>query len=295
VTSAREFGGNSKNMDNRTGSRTNALEYSRVYEHEAPRISLLLHLRAKLRSFGRWFSPIDDFDWDDYPAHYRAENKFNRRFFTDDLRDVEFTFTNGKLYLLADCKPLNPTHRCLLEAICNLPDIGSIAEIGVGGGRYVANLRLLLGQDVRLFGYDRARQQITFFGELFPDVFRETTTGVMDVTEQAIREEALPDVVYASTVLMHIQRPDAYRSALRNLLASARNFAVLMDNWGAHDYYADLVAQAERDTAMRLYTYDSGANVAIVIAVGGRTLGAPYVPLTDPAALQRYLRCSGER
>jgi hypothetical protein len=280
-------------MANSTGSRTNALDYSRVYEHEAPRLSLLLHLRTKLRSFGRWFSPIDDFDWDDYPAHYRAENEFNRRFFTDDLRDVEVIFRNGKLFLLADCKPLNPTHRCLLEALCNLPDLGSIAEIGVGGGRYLANLRLLLGRDVRLSGYDLARQQIAFFAELFPEVFRETTTGVMDLTKEALREEALPDVVYASTVLMHIQRPDAYRHALRHFLASARNFAVLMDNWGAHDYFGDLSACVrESDTrgARTLYVYDSGANIAIVVALGGRALVEPYEPLRDGLILGKYLR-----
>jgi hypothetical protein len=274
---------------NKVDIRTNAAEYARVYAGEAPHISLWLHLRAKLRSIKGFFSPIDDYDWDDYPAHYRAENEFNRRFFTDDLRDVEFLFTNGKLYLLADCKPLNQTHRCVYEAICNLPGVRSIAEIGVGGGRYLANLRLLLGPDVVLFGYDRAPLQIRFFQELFPEVFRETTTGIMDLTEASIKEDSLPDLVYAVTVLMHIQRPEAYRSALRNLLASARHFVLLLDNWNAHDYFTDLAAYIATDPAARLYTYDSGANIAVVVALGGRTLDAPYVPWTDPAALQRYL------
>ena len=274
---------------NKAVIRTNAIEYSRVYEGEAPRISLWLHLRAKIRSLRRWFSPIDDFDWDDYPALYRAENEFNRRFFTDDLRDVDFLFTNAKLYLLADCKPLNQTHRCVYEAICNLPNIRSLAEIGVGGGRYLANFRLLLGRDVELSGYDRAPLQIKFFQELFPEVFRETRTGVMDLTEASIKEGPLPEVVYAVTVLMHIQRPDAYQSALRNLLASARNFVLILDNWNAHDYYADLFAQAANDPDMRLYTYDSGANIAVIVALGGRTLDEPYVPLTDAAVLHRYM------
>jgi hypothetical protein len=274
---------------NKAVSRTNAADYSRVYEGESPRVSLWLHLRAKFRSLKRWFSPIDDFDWDDYPAHYRAENEFNRRFFTDDLRDVDFVFASGKLYLLADCKPLNQTHRCVYEAICNLPAIRSIAEIGVGGGRYLANFRLLLGQDVELSGYDRAPLQIKLFQELFPEVFRETRTGVMDLTEASIKEEPPPEVVYAVTVLMHIQRPDAYQRALRNLLASARNFVLILDNWSSHDYYADLLALAANDPDTRFYTYDSGANIAIIVALGGRALEAPYVPLTDPAVLQRYL------
>ncbi len=277
-------------ITNKADTRTNAAEYARVYAGEAPHISLWLHLRAKLRSIKRMFSPIDDFDWDDYPAHYRAENEFNRRFFTDDLRDAEFLFTNGKLYLLADCKPLNLTHRCVYEAICNLPGIRSIAEIGVGGGRYLANLRLLLGRDVVLFGYDRAPLQIKFFQELFPEVFRETTTGIMDLTETSIKEEPLPDLVYAVTVLMHIQRPDAYRNALSNLLASGRQFVLLLDHWNAHDYFTDLAAYTASDPSARLYTYDSGANIAVVVAKGGHTLDAPYVPLTDPGALRRYLR-----
>lgn len=269
--------------------RTNAADYEKVYEGDAPRISFPLQLRAKLQSLRKKFSPADDFDWDDYPAHYRAENEFNRRYFTDDLRDVEFLFANGKLYLLADCKPVNQTHRCVYEAICNLPDVRSIAEIGVGGGRYLANLRLLLGRGVELSGYDRAPLQIKFFEELFPEVFRETTTGVMDLTEASIKKESLPDLVYAVTVLMHIQRPDAYQGALRNLLASARNFVLILDNWNAHDYYGDLLAQASYSTDMRLYTYDSGANIAVIVALGGRTLGEPYVPLTDGAVLQRYM------
>jgi hypothetical protein len=131
--------------------------------------------------------------------------------------------------------------------------------------------------------------QIKLFQELFPEVFCETTTGIMDLTEVSIKEAPLPDLVYAITVLMHIQRPDAYRNALRNLLASARHFVLLLDNWNAHDYYADLLADTAHDPAIQLYTYDSGANIAVIVALGGRTLDAPYVPLTDPAALRRYL------
>jgi hypothetical protein len=273
--------------DNRL-NHTNAAEYARIYKDATPYISMGLRVKARLRSLTRWIRPVDDFDWNAYPAHYRAEHEFNGRFFTDDLNEVDFQFANGKLYLLADCKPLNPTHRCLLEAISNLPAVDSIAEVGVGGGRFLANLNAILGGHVRLSGYDRSAQQLAFFKELFPEIFRQTKTSVMDLTEKPIAEPDLPDVVFASTVLMHIKRPDAYQAALKNLLASARKFVVLMDNWSSHDYFHDLQAQTASAPDVRLYTYDSGANIAVVVAVGGLTLTAPYVPLDDPSPLKRY-------
>jgi SAM-dependent methyltransferase len=275
-------------MSDKKTNRTNAIDYARVYANESPQLSMGLRVRSRLRSLGRWIRPIDDFDWNAYPVHYRAEHEFNRRFFTDDLREVDFLFSNGKLYLLADCKPLNPTHRCLLEAIGNLPAVERIAEVGVGGGRYLANLNAILGDRVRLSGYDRSPQQLAFFKELFPEIFRQAKTSVMDLTEGPIATADLPDVVYASTVLMHIKRPDAYQAALNNLLASALKFVVLMDNWSSHDYFQDLQAQTANDPSMRLYTYDSGANIAVVVAVGGLILSAPYVPLDDPITLRRY-------
>jgi SAM-dependent methyltransferase len=275
-------------MNDKRTNRTNAIDYARIYANESPQLSMGLRVKSRLRSLRRWIRPIDDFDWNAYPAHYRAEHEFNRRFFTDDLNEVDFQFENGKLYLLADCKPLNPTHRCLLEAICNLPDVDSIAEVGVGGGRYLANLNAILGDRVRLSGYDRSSQQLAFFKELFPEVHGKAKTSVMDLTEGPIANADLPDVVYASTVLMHIKRPDAYRAALTNLLASARKFVVLMDNWSSHDYFQDLQAQTVNKTGLRLYTYDSGANIAVVVAAGGLSLGTPYVPLSDAATLKRY-------
>ena len=276
-------------MSSHHGSRTNASEYADVYSGTSPRTSLTLRLRSGLRTLGRRFRPMDDFDWSDYPSHYRVEHAFNRRYFTDDLRDVDFLFHDGRLYLLADCKPLNPTHRCILEAICNLPGVRSIAEVGVGGGRYIANLRAILGRDVKFAGYDLAPGQLKFFSELFPDVFAETQTAVMDLTQTAIPSEDRPDLVYASTVLMHIQRPDAYQRALRNLLASARSYVLLMDNWRSHHYFADLQAFAKERPDTRLYAYDSGANLAVVVAFEGRTLEAPYVALTSANQLQKYM------
>jgi hypothetical protein len=77
---------------------------------------------------------MDDFDWESYTIHYRAESDFCKRFFTMDLSTIDFKFNNGKIYILGDCKPLNLTWRCIYEAVYNLPGFASVAEIGIGGG-----------------------------------------------------------------------------------------------------------------------------------------------------------------
>ena len=202
---------------------------------------------------------------------------------------------SGKVYLLGDCKPLHPVHRCVWEAISNLPGIDSVAEIGTGAGYLIVGLRELLGQSVRLSASDLNPKQLEYFGELYPDVFRKIPTGVLDITQSAIQGEERPDVVFACTVLMHIQRPEAYQTALRNLLLSGTRFAVLMDNWDAHDYFPDLTRLIDHDEELRgsrLYTYDSGASIVVVVSLQKGTVLEPpfYQPMTNGTILKKYFR-----
>ena len=116
--------------------------------------------------------------------------------------------------------------------------------------------------------------------------FAAMSTGLLDLTVAAIPERQLPDVVFASTVLMHIQRPAAYLQALEHFLSSARKFAVLMDNYNSHDYFRDL---SERSGRFDLYCYDSGTSLSIVVDLDRQGLSAPYAPLTASAQLGKYL------
>lgn len=272
--------------------RTNAFDYSRVYEGVRVKIPLGWRIRAGMRSLFRAFRVMDDFDWDYYHLHYHEEVAFSNLFFTTDLSRIDFKFIDHKIYILGDCKPLNVTQRCVLEAICNLPPVASIGEVGVGGGQLTANLRAILGGSIRFSGYDLSEKQLLLFKEYYPHVVREITTGILDLTQSRIRESEKPDVVFASTVLMHIQRPQAYQAALRNFLLSGTRFAVLMDNWNAHDYFHDLIqltSNLKELKGTRLYTYDSGANIAVAISLKGTALEQPYQPLTNEIALRKYL------
>lgn len=267
---------------------TNAHEFlsGEKYRLELP---FSYKIRSRIRSLFRRFTShsIDDFNWDTYHIHYRAEIEWNKRFFTEDLNTIDFKFIEDKIYILGDCKPLGLTCRCVYEAIYNLPAVGSFAEIGVGGGRFTANLRTILGERVRFSAYDISANQLLFFKEQYPDVYSEITVGVLDLTDNCIPEAEKPDVVLASTVLMHIQKSEAYQRALHNLLRSGRRYIVLMDNWNAHNYFLDLTANIGKSN---LYFYDSGANICIIIALQGEILNLPYQQLNKSSILGKYIQ-----
>jgi hypothetical protein len=249
-------------------------------------LPLRWRVAAKLRGLRRLFSDIDDFDWSTYHVHYRSEVALINQRWVDNLADVDFRLIDGRLYLLADSKPLHPTHRCLYEALINLPAIDSVAEVGAGGGRNIVNVRELLGRGRVYSAFDLSQQQLDFFASQYPEPFSAMRTGLLDLTASGIDEPSRPDVVFASTVLMHIQRPAAYLQALEHFLSSARKYAVLMDNYNSHDYFRDL---SERSGRFDLYCYDSGSSVAIVVDLARQGLPAPYAPLTATAQLGHYL------
>jgi hypothetical protein len=276
-------------------TKTNALKYLSALP--TPRylrlnLSVLYRLYEKIRKLARLFRPLDDYDWSRYNIRYRAELEWSNRFFTLDLSEVDFKWVDHLIYLPGDCKPLNLTNRCVWEAIGNLPALNSVAEIGVGGGHYIVGLRHLLGEQVRLSAYDLSEKQLNLFKEVWPNACQKITTGILDITASPIPTADRPDCVYATTVLMHIQRPNAYRAALDHFVTSGKEYAVLMDNWNAHDYVSDLrsLIAGKPDLAgkARLYVYDSGANIALIISKRIE-MGRPYQQLSEANQLQKYM------
>ena len=266
--------------------KTNAREFLSG-QRERLKLPFSYKIRSKIYSLFKRFVSMDEFEWGLYHIHYRAEIAWNNRFFTEDLNTIDFKFIEGKIYILGDCKPLNLSCRCVYEAIYNLPAVASFAEIGVGGGRFTANLRTIIGEHVRFSAYDLSEKQLLFFKEQYPDVYSKTSVGVLDLTKNGIPEAEKPDVVLASTVLMHIQRPEAYQRALHNLLQSGKKFIVLMDNWNAHDYFSDLNKLVHKGN---LYIYDSGANISIIISLQDEILNLPYQPLIKSSSLGKYIQ-----
>jgi hypothetical protein len=266
--------------------KTNAREFMSG-QKERLELSVSYKIRSAIYSLLRRFISMDEFEWALYDIHYRAEIAFNKRFFTEDLSAIDFKFIEGKMYVLGDCKPVGHPPRCVYETVYNLPSFASFSEIGVGGGRFTANLRTILGGGVRFSAYDISEKQLLFFKEQYPAVYSKITTGVLDLTKNCIPEVEKPDVVLASTVLMHILRPEAYQRALHNLLQSGKKYIVLMDNWNTHDYFSDLNKLIHKGN---LYIYDSGANISILISLQDEILNLPYQPLIKSSTLGKYIQ-----
>jgi SAM-dependent methyltransferase len=237
---------------------------------------LLKHALFRVR---KAFKGGDDYDWSNYPDHYRAEVKAGRKWYNEDLHSIVWKLEDGRIFIAADETPLHPTHRNVWEAVVNLAP-SSVSEVGMGGGRFLAGLRELLGPGVELRGYDVEAKQLELFHELYPAAAATISSSVLDITLSPLPK--VTEVVFASTVLMHIRRPDAYRQALRNLLSSASRAVVLMDNYATHDYLPDLISEAGPGA---LYVYDTGRAVSIVVSIG-RALDLPYKPLTSASQLR---------
>jgi SAM-dependent methyltransferase len=236
---------------------------------------LLKHALFRVR---RAFKGGDDYDWSNYPDHYRAEVRAGRKWYNEDLHSTDWKLADGRIFIAADETPLHPTHRNVWEAVVNLAP-SSVSEVGMGGGRFLAGLRVLMGPGVELRGYDVEARQLELFRELYPAAAATVSSSVLDITVSPLPK--VTEVVFASTVLMHIRRPEAYRQALRNLMCSASKAVVLMDNYTTHEYFADLTSEVGPDA---LYVYDTGRAVSIVVSLGG-VLGLPYKPLTSASQL----------
>jgi hypothetical protein len=272
--------------------RTNALSFV-VNVAAARHPPVFTRARFRVRAIARRLlaRPADDYDWATYHEFYGPENESEAKVFTYNLDDVEHRVIDGRLYTIADAKPIAFPHRAVFEAILGLPEVHSVHEVGAGGGKLIVNLGKLLGDSCALGASDIGQGQLRLFEGNWPKEHRHIKPFVHDVTVAPLPESARADVVYTATVLMHIQRKDSYENALANLLTSARKYLVLVENWDRHDYVTDMLAVAAREPSLgpiRLGLFDSGAATAMVVARGDATLGEAYGPLQRTQELCKY-------
>lgn len=277
-------------------TKTNAEAFNEVYfsgpskKENKLRGFFELTLRRIQRHFFR--IDLDDYNWNTYSdIYYGPEQHREQLCYSTSLDELEFIFQNKKLYTISDGKPIHYVHRCTYESICNLPSFSSVAEIGFGNGKHLVNLGYLLGPDTKFHGFDISQKQIDLFHGTFTKEGKGIQTGVLDITKNSILEEMLPEVVFATTVLMHIKRLDAYTAGLYNLLLSASRFAVIVDHFGSHDYLNDLMAIKSTNQDLqnsKFYYYDSGAYISIVISLNGEELTGPYKILDNEISLTKY-------
>jgi hypothetical protein len=267
-------------MATRTMPKTNAQSFSPNLRGKR-RADLLVRAGRLFRRLRRHVlhREVDDFDWTTYHQFYGPENEVEARNYTYDLSEVDHLVRDGRLFTVGDAKPINPPHMALFEAVLGLPNVTSVHEVGAGAGKLIVNLGMLLDPAIKLGASDVGAGQLELFERTWPAGYRKIAPFQHDIAAAPLPDRACADVVYTSTVLMHIKRQSAYMSALRNLLHSARRHIVLVENWAVHDYAADLREAAltvKPGQNLSLRCYDSGAAVALVASFGGAPLPERY-------------------
>jgi SAM-dependent methyltransferase len=180
----------------------------------------------------------DDFDWRTYNDTYRRQIAEMEQSLTSRLAPGDARLEGDVLRLRDGLPPLHPNHRVLYETVMLLEPDGVI-EAGCGGGDHLHNLSTLL-PDVDLRGLDRSAEQLAFAQERNPELVDRVRHADLTLPLPTSIEPA--DVAYTQAVVMHIKTGNGHRVALTNLFRLARRQVVLMENWGEHDFMADIQA-----------------------------------------------------
>lgn len=179
----------------------------------------------------------DDFDWEFYTDHYRAELERGSRDYTLILKPGDYQLEGGRLLKKMASLPLHPNHRLLYETLLQLrPD--TLMEIGCGGGDHLHNLSLL-EPTFQLNAIDLSADQLNLARSRHPDL--KVPLRQFDLTTKTGTEQLTKvDVAYSQAVIMHIRVPENYLQALANLFQIANRRLVLMENWRNHEFMADI-------------------------------------------------------
>ncbi|MHC1709818.1 MAG: trans-aconitate 2-methyltransferase [Methanomassiliicoccales archaeon] len=241
-------------------------------------------ISKKLYSFKRRMMNQDDYDWQRYNTKYSAQLADLDGKYSTVLPDDKYTMVDGRLVVDPSVPPLHPNHKLLYETIYGLrPD--SILEVGCGGGDHLENLRMILpGSEV--MGCDLLDDQIRTLHIRHPDLEK---IFVHDITESA--PNTVVDLVYTQAVIMHIHRDDRHLNALKNMARAARSYIVLMENWGSHNFYDDMMTISKDPDfpwdECHLYKRDDGEQILMIAS--NRVLDG-YDKLNNNKELMRYLR-----
>jgi SAM-dependent methyltransferase len=176
----------------------------------------------------------DDFDWDLYTIHYKAELEQMKSENLSIIKKNDYSFINNKLICnISNGLVLHTNHHVLYETLLVL-NPKNIIEIGCGGGDHLRNISTLNNQIV-LNAIDRSTNQIELLKQRHPNL--NVNIKVQNITDEYDISYKY-DISYSQAVIMHIK--DGHMQALENMFNVANNQVVLMENWLEHDFYDDI-------------------------------------------------------
>ena len=236
----------------------------------------------------------DDFDWNTYTA-----DSYERRLVGVVERDNQAVAKTGELsfddttgHVVSAGRPIHPNQQVILEAIGQLKPL-SVHEVGCGAGDHLANGKALFPK-IAFSGADRSQTQLELAASRHPELTKDLS--LQDITMPLSRHWPRADMVYSQTVLMHIHTAVSHFVGLANMVNTANQFVLIMENQQCHNFVSDIEnlwkgGHFSWDN-MHMYRFDG--------ATGARTILLSKEPqifpvLTSDAQLREGLKPSLRR
>jgi hypothetical protein len=252
-----------------------------------------MSLRGRLFYKSRKFYD-DDFDWNTYTA-----DSYERRLVGVVERDSQAVAKSGELSydeangcVVSTGRPIHPNQQVILEAIGRLKPT-SVHEVGCGAGDHLANGKALY-PTIRFSGADRGQTQLDLAAKRHPELAE--SLSLQDLTMPFSHHWPRADFVYSQTVLMHIHTAVSHFVALANMVNSANQFVLLMENQQCHNFVADISnlwgGGHFNWSSLHMYQFD-GSSGARAILLSKEELDLPI--LNSDAQLRQGLKPSKRR
>lgn len=212
----------------------------------------------------------DDFDWDLYTIHYKAELDKMKLENLSVIKKNDYSFYNSKLNCnIKNGLVLHTNHHVLYETLLKL-NPNSVIEFGCGGGDHLKNIHTL-NSEIKLNACDRSGNQIKLLKERHSDL--KANIKIKNITEKFNITEKY-DISYSQAVIMHIK--DGHLQALENMFNIANKQVVLMENWKEHDFFEDIrmLYNKKRIKWDKLYFYVNNFNTSNILILSKNKLSS---------------------
>ena len=203
---------------------------------------------SQLTFVGKRF--VDGVNWNSYHSHYAEELRMIEKTNTLLLGSKDLSMVKGRIHLISEkSKPLLATHKLLYETITKLKP-RSVLEIGCGAGDHLFNMQILI-PNLECHGVELLQRQLDSLKTRHPQ--NNFHLRLADLTSHNYEASKL-ELVFTQAVLMHItEKESRFQIALENVLNTAENHVVLMENWTQHDFFFEVQEWQKKNPGWKLY------------------------------------------
>ena len=169
----------------------------------------------------------DEYNWSTYHNAYAAQVAHVLKKRTLSFGHNDFEIIEGEIHMKKGLLPLHPNHKLLYETIIDLSPV-DVHEVGCGWGNSLANINLLTGGQVAVYGSEISQEQINAL--LLKYSWLKKQVALNDIVSHSVKPR---DIVFTTAVLMHLGDSNL-DSAIRNIAASTKQHIIMIENPRRH-------------------------------------------------------------